>query len=369
MNIAIVPWEETELNNRMFNDKTWYTQKNWFEKHGHKYETIDRFKNWSDIDWILIFYGRLHRSYLRKFLCRGMAEKLIYVAFEPGFSDKNHSEKGIKKLLKCCKYILTWNPELVDNKRVFKHSYPYLLAKNFGDQPFDKRKLLTAIYGNHFRLGKNILYVERRKIFQYFDNFKEQFDLYGRKWGDEFKCYKGVVDNKIEVYHNYRFAISLENVKGVKGYVTEKIFDCICAGIVPIYWGADDISSYVPEDVFIDYSKFNSVEELQTYLSEMGEETWNKYREAMCRYLNSEQSKLVSPEVHCSIICKLIIEDPAGKINFSLSDRIISYLDNISLKESLKKCKFIKFIWENMGVRNFRDILQNKHISLKAKNK
>ena len=32
-------------------------------------------------------------------------------------------------------------------------------------------------------------------------------------------------------------------MKNVKGYVSEKILDCLVSGIVPIYAGADDIAA------------------------------------------------------------------------------------------------------------------------------
>jgi len=40
------------------------------------------------------------------------------------------------------------------------------------------------------------------------------------------------------VYHKYKFALAFENIKDTIGGVSEKIYDCICAGIVPIYYGS-----------------------------------------------------------------------------------------------------------------------------------
>ena len=60
--------------------------------------------------------------------------------------------------------------------------------------------------------------------------------------------YQGKCDKKAETYHKYKFAICFENMKNIKGYVTEKILDCLTAGIVPVYAGADNIEEYVFED-------------------------------------------------------------------------------------------------------------------------
>jgi hypothetical protein len=42
------------------------------------------------------------------------------------------------------------------------------------------------------------------------------------------------------------------------GYITEKIFDCLYAGTIPLYLGAPDILKYVPADVFVDCRKYSS---------------------------------------------------------------------------------------------------------------
>ena len=80
---------------------------------------------------------------------------------------------------------------------------------------------------------------------------------------------RGRVENKSETYHHYRFALAFENMKNVKGYVSEKILDCLVSGIVPIYAGADDIADYVPEDCFIPYNRFKNPEEMMGYLKKI----------------------------------------------------------------------------------------------------
>lgn len=41
-------------------------------------------------------------------------------------------------------------------------------------------------------------------------------------------------------------------MRGEKGYITEKIFDCFFPGVIPIYWGAENVTDYIPQDTFID---------------------------------------------------------------------------------------------------------------------
>lgn len=44
-------------------------------------------------------------------------------------------------------------------------------------------------------------------------------------------------DNKIEYLKQFRFNICPENSLG-DGYITEKVFESIASGCIPIYWGA-----------------------------------------------------------------------------------------------------------------------------------
>ena len=62
-------------------------------------------------------------------------------------------------------------------------------------------------------------------------------DLYGMNWkADPEQHVFGPVDNKLKVLQQHPFALVIENI-WAPGYVTEKLPDCILAGIPVIYWG------------------------------------------------------------------------------------------------------------------------------------
>lgn len=62
-------------------------------------------------------------------------------------------------------------------------------------------------------------------------------DLYGMYWKvDPGHHVFGPVDNKLKVLQRHPFALVIENI-WAPGYVTEKLPDCILAGIPVIYWG------------------------------------------------------------------------------------------------------------------------------------
>lgn len=60
----------------------------------------------------------------------------------------------------------------------------------------------------------------------------------------------------------YKYCIAMEN-SIAQDYVTEKVYDALAAGCLPIYLGAPNIEDYVPTpDAIIDYAKLGSVEAL-----------------------------------------------------------------------------------------------------------
>lgn len=71
---------------------------------------------------------------------------------------------------------------------------------------------------------------------------------------------------KLSTISHYKFCLSLEN-SIERDYVTEKFFDPLLVGTVPVYRGAPNIEEFAPgEKCFIDANKFSSVEELADYV-------------------------------------------------------------------------------------------------------
>ena len=106
------------------------------------------------------------------------------------------------------------------------------------------------------------LYRDRLEAIRHFSH-DPKFDLYGHGWNAPVRyedgryhesivrSYRGEIPKKLSVLQNYKFSICFENnIFG--GLVTEKIIDCIFAGCIPVYWGAPDITDYVPKNCFID---------------------------------------------------------------------------------------------------------------------
>jgi hypothetical protein len=187
------------------------------------------------------------------------------------------------------------------------------------DISFSKRKLACLVASNKYSYDSRELYSERRKIIRWFEKYyPNDFYLYGKGWGDgervsipriinkiypnmkpllhSYPSYQGEVVSKRRIIGEFRFNFCLENVQAIEGYITEKIFDALLSGTVPIYLGAADISNFIPRTAFIYYSDFKNLKELYKYISNMDEVEWNNYIDNARIFLNNDEINIFSPE-------------------------------------------------------------------------
>jgi len=201
--------------------------------------------------------------------------------------------------------VFTWNDGLVDGQKF--HKLRQVLPSHFphpNPVPFSDKKLLVNISGNKHRKYPGELYSERRTSIRHFERTRpDDFDLYGIGWNKPsgvlqkllrfktpvYPSYRGTTTHKWDVYPHYRFGLCYENVRDEPGYVTEKIFDCLRADCVPIYWGAANVTASVPSDTFIDRRRFKSNDDLETYLVSMSETEYERYRTAIRYFLASDR--------------------------------------------------------------------------------
>lgn len=166
---------------------------------------------------------------------------------------------------------------------------PSGLHKFYWPQPYDdvierywhnaeRVKKMVVINGNHnpllrLELGTGELYSARIEAMAELARHNA-VDLFGRAWNQWWhprsmwlpywrhyktlmSIYRGSCQSKYEVLSRYQFCLCIENV-AMDGYVTEKIFDCLYAGTIPVYLGASDIESYIPQEAYIDGRQYAS---------------------------------------------------------------------------------------------------------------
>ena len=225
--------------------------------------------------------------------------------FEPELV-RPRSYKDLAKFGKYFDYIHTHNINQLPNHLHKKHRclffpQPYKKFIKRNNVRLNKAVMIAGAHFNYFNKNEN--YSERMRAVAELSN-NQFIDLYGNGWSkpgikmllnpiyirhkSKIKSvYKGVAVSKESCYSKYDFAICFEN-QDSEGYITEKIFDCLLAGCIPIYKGACNINDYIPSECYIDFNNFGSYSELEIFLKNMSDFEKNKYREEAENFLNSE---------------------------------------------------------------------------------
>ena len=103
----------------------------------------------------------------------------------------------------------------------------------------------------------------RIELFNKLNKYKKVHSA-GRSLNNGYKVKAGF-ENKIEFLKKYKFCISFENLSE-PDYISEKIWEPLIAGAIPIYYGADNIYLYFNKNNFINYKEFNNLDELVNFI-------------------------------------------------------------------------------------------------------
>jgi alpha(1,3/1,4) fucosyltransferase len=230
-----------------------------------------------------------------------------------------HPDNSNIDLLKKYNHVFSWNPDLVDIGLATEIQLAHPMSKVIIDG-YKKRDLLVVLFGSNRsirgRYPKYNLYSERVKTIRWFElNAPNVFPLYGKKWNmsarlptrmgafihsiekklpfkrNPFPSWKGVISNKQDILKISRISIVYENIRGLKGYITEKIFDAFVAGNVPVYWGAEDVDNYIPNECFIDRRSFINHEKLYDFLKNMPENQYINYQKNIKNFIENKSDE------------------------------------------------------------------------------
>jgi alpha(1,3/1,4) fucosyltransferase len=216
--------------------------------------------------------------------------------------------------------VFTWHDGFAGKGRYRKFNFPNKLPASSREAAYRPRSALCAmIAGNKSSRHPLELYSERLRAIEWFERERPGgFDLYGMGWDRRtfaglFRpfnrlpplrralaparpSYRGPVASKLDTYSKYRFAICYENVRATPGYITEKIFDCLFAGCVPVYLGAPNIADYVPADCFVDRSRFDGYPALYDFMAGMSESDRQRYVDAAMDFVHGPRMDAFGPE-------------------------------------------------------------------------
>ncbi|MDJ0688932.1 MAG: glycosyltransferase family 10 [Xenococcaceae cyanobacterium MO_188.B32] len=250
--------------------------------------------------------------------------------------------------------VITFNHNLCDENKYFHYQLPIGIPKSLPCfVSFDERKDLVMIntnkyagllaqrnlgwtglpvIGAHFggwkiswlellRQQKSDLCKRRRKIARLAENrFPHLLNIYGKGWqGESISWLHKIIPprpfnnafgrtslSKLETLSKYRFCLAFENIFGNYGYISEKIFDCFYAGVVPIYLGDNNISKYIPQEAFVDARQFATDLELLKYIRDCPKSVWQKMYDSGQNYLQSEAIEIFQSDRFVSLMLEII---------------------------------------------------------------
>lgn len=278
-----------------------YLLKQTLEALGYTVKQADSLKDLVDVYCIIAF--DIPFSQFNDLLKYPIEKRFLFLWEPPSVISENYNLHYHDYFSK----IYTWKDDLVDNKKYFKFYYPVMHQMIEEIVPYSQKKLCTLIACNKSSTHPDELYSARKDVIMYFEeNHSEDFDFYGRWWGS-YKNYRGSITRKVDVLKNYKFCICYENIKNVSGYVTEKIFDCFWAGCIPVYWGASNITDYIPQNCFINREHFTDNDSLYYYLKNMSKEKYENYIFNIKQFLQTYAAKQYSKEYFVALVLDCVL--------------------------------------------------------------
>jgi hypothetical protein len=165
---------------------------------------------------------------------------------------------------------MTYHPDADIFLPYFTYEYKYSLFNPIQKKDSDKR--VCMFVSSSINKSSRLEYIE--ELMKYVN-----VHSYG-KWMQNHKIIndKGYT-SKMEIISKYKFTIAFENACD-DDYVTEKFYEPLLSGSVPVYLGASNIDKYSPgHNSFINVIDFNSPKELADVINELceDEKKYNNY--------------------------------------------------------------------------------------------
>lgn len=337
-NISIIPSYPEHYKNKIFERNfenegllPFAVLRDKLSKIGVFINTIDLQKKYDEIDLLIVMRHENNINKIFNVISKNKNIKILYISTE----EISAAPTQNKDLLDFGLFdrILTWRDNDVDSKLFYKYYYMTPL-RTYVESLDDRRELACLInsYKINYYNSKENIYHERLKVISFFED-KFCFKLYGHNWhkySKKIKNYRGSVLNKIEIYLKHDFSFIFENSNAELGGITEKIWDSLAAGCIPIYYGAPNVRKYIPHACYIDYRDFKNLDTLYNYISEMTFEEKNIRRQAIKRFLQTNDYIIFTSDGFYKTILFHINEmnfiDPIKKVIYKIKFKIFKKL-------------------------------------------
>jgi hypothetical protein len=202
------------------------------------------------------------------------------------FLKKQPGQLWVASTMECEVHFPRWSNKRFMNKFDMKMSYyqdanifiPYVYPQyktslRVVHSPKVKKNLITFFASNYDEKSGRTKFVA--ELIKYIDVHSYGRCLRNRRLPQTQNNYQG----KLDTLTRYKFDLAFENAVA-KDYVTEKFFDPLRVGCVPVYLGTPNIDDFAPgAHCFINVSDFQSPKQLAEYLLWLNnnDEEYQKY--------------------------------------------------------------------------------------------
>lgn len=202
------------------------------------------------------------------------------------------------------------------NTHVFNMDMPLIWSSNTSSRFDSGRPSVCMVLENRQAIGT---YTINGEPLTCLDGLREQYaraveiEVYGDGWTD-MKDRPDMVrvrrsgprnlDNTltVDIYNKYQFAIIIENTNA-EGYVSEKLYDALAAGTIPIYFGGT--TPHMSDGLFIDLHELTATQ-LAAWLDVVSDEYIKRFRLAI-EQQRVDLFKTVSAQAYADVISNIII--------------------------------------------------------------
>lgn len=317
---SFVWWPESESDFYAVN-KWGIFLKEGFERHGYDFHLAtvlnpNLYDQLTSSD-IIVIAAPIKKNFAFPFNHLKEGAKVYYWVLEsPVFMDPLVSSADTNRFEK----KFTWQRDLVDNDKTF--FVPLDTRVTTGTKiPKDisHKRILAMQIASPYKSGgssKNKYSLRHSSTLWWLKNHPQEYEFYGKDWpfllenlNDNLKpafhaAYKGYAEDKIKALSEAFFALAFENTVH-RDYVSEKIYDVMKAGTVPVYLGAPNVEEFVPKECFINYADFKNDEDLYAFLKAVTPQQYQSYLDCAQRFFDGEQAARLHPN---AIAQKLINE-------------------------------------------------------------
>ena len=291
------------LNRDMVN-QIWCDLKAELNRRGHTIQTVRMNANMNSCDALIVcgVFPQYFNIYQR---LMGAGKKVVSILFEPKTTEpQSHNRDYYSRF---SNVITMYDDDVREVGNCMKLHYAQPNLSMRAPASFAQKRLCTMINSNKSSNYKNSLYGERQNAVRQLSKHPQDFAFYGQGWkAKKWPCYGGGVKSKSDTLLNFKFCICYDNTSDANGYITEKIFDSMQAGCVPVYLGAPNITDYVPAECFVDKRNFDSYEDLYHFMKNMSEEEYQKYIDNIQAFYNSEKAAKFSGAYFAKTVCEAL---------------------------------------------------------------